>query len=52
MDLHDATEIAFKKGYKKAVREVLEDIDKNFILIPIYDTNFKDFKKKYTEGKR
>lgn len=28
MNEHDATEIAFKNGYKKAAKEIFEDIEK------------------------
>lgn len=36
----------------EVAREIFEEIDKNFILIPIYDIDFKELKKKYAEGQK
>lgn len=33
----------------EVAREIFKEIDKNFILIPIYDIEFKELKKKYTD---
>ena len=33
----------------EVAREIFAEIDKNFILIPIYDIEFKELKRKYTE---
>ena len=60
MKEHDATEIAFKNGYKKAVEDVFEDIEKcmehDYIsTIGVYkgslELRIAELKKKYTEGK-
>lgn len=34
----------------KLASEIFAEIDKNFILISIYDIGFEELKKKYTEG--
>jgi hypothetical protein len=54
MNEYDATEIAYKNGYKKAAEEIFAEIDKNFIIIPLYisDITFAELKKKYTEGEQ
>ena len=57
MNEYDATEIAYKNGYKKGAMDVMEDIKK--YLTPkkmgLFNYNYIDFifdeiKKKYTEG--
>lgn len=59
MKEHDATEIAFKNGYKKAAREIFEEIEKcmahDYIsTIGVYngalELRIVKLKKKYTEG--
>jgi hypothetical protein len=58
MNEHDATEIAFKNGYEKAVREIFEEIEE--ILFDYestiqkeyrnaFNSRFAELKKKYTE---
>lgn len=60
MDIPTATEIAFKNGYKKAVRDIFEEIDRiraleiclyKRELEGIYDFNneYAELKKKYME---
>lgn len=58
MNEHDATEIAFKNGYKKAVREIFEEIHKSVIHRILHDEDYSldsftkdldELKKKYTE---
>ena len=43
MNEHDATEIAFKNGYEKAVREIFEEVEK-IILENTYPYFTKDGK--------
>ena len=54
MNEHDSTELAFKNGYKKAVSEILEEIEKHrdnihgvVLLLP---EELAELKKKYTKG--
>lgn len=54
MNEHDATEIAFKNGYKKAVREIFEEIDKILEVDKFGEAKFDirelyELKKQYTE---
>ena len=60
MNEHDATETAFKNGYKKAAREIFEEMEKYFVTGTTMDrrvihyigvATFAELKKKYTEGK-
>lgn len=59
MNEHDATELAFKNGYKKAATEIFEDIESNMIDIKMEFVLFKaigskklaKLKTKYTEDK-
>lgn len=56
MNEHDATEIAYKNGYKKAAEEIFAEIEKHKTIpfgakcevIPFYV--IAELKKKYTEG--
>ena len=57
MNEHDATEIAFKNGYEKAVREIFEEIEKCRVISSygvcgflIYDVHA--LKKKYMEDRK
>ena len=58
MDTYDATEIAYKRGYQQAVKDILEEIEKQKIdittefstLYAIGSKAFMKIKKKYTEG--
>lgn len=60
MDRHDATEIAFKNGYKKAAREIFEEIEKYMVVFGDRNLSsffrgisykaFAELKKKYTEN--
>ena len=60
MNKYDATEIAFKNGYKKAVEEIFEEIEKildkkfsiNHGVVLISKEDFAELKKKYTENKQ
>ena len=51
MKEHDATEIAFKNGYKKAAEEIFEELER----LHLHITNefdlrrYNELKKKYTE---
>lgn len=55
MKEHDATELAFKNGYAKAVEDIFKDLENLFgvateatALAEIFETpNYKRFKKKY-----
>jgi hypothetical protein len=57
MNEYDATEIAFKNGYKKAVRDIFEDIEKScgtFLVFGIHGYAIHDIaelKRKYAEKK-
>lgn len=55
MNEHDATELAFKNGYKKAVTEVFEELEEyTDIIYGDIEMSRYDFcllKKKYTEDK-
>ena len=60
MNERDATEIAFKNGYAKAVREIFEEIEKHLVTGTTYYghcihsigvTTFAELKKKYMEDK-
>lgn len=53
MNEHDATEIAFKNGYKQAVRDIFEEIERETKNHGITYTQRKiaELKKKYTEEK-
>ena len=52
---HDATEIAYKNGYKKGVMDVFAEIEKHAIpttsktMLIISQFTFAELKKKYTE---
>ena len=54
MNEPDATEIAYKNGYKKGAMDVFEEIEK----LHLHVTNefdlrrYAELKKKYTEGER
>jgi hypothetical protein len=39
MNEHDATELAFKNGYKKGARDVLDEVEKNILSIKVDSTN-------------
>lgn len=41
---------AIVQAKQELASEIFAEIDKNFILISIYDIGFKELKKKYTEG--
>ena len=55
MNIHDATEVAYKNGYANgkadAVKEIFAEIDNNFIIMSLHDKyeTFSELKKKYTE---
>ena len=59
MKEYDATEIAFKNGYEKAVREIFEEIEKALFhletpigkYLAINRGRLTNLKKKYTEDK-
>lgn len=57
MNEHDATEQAFKNGYKKAAEEIFAEIDRFCMENKIEDATdeqiyswYKNLKKKYKEG--
>lgn len=62
MNIHDATEIAYKNGYEKgksdSVREIFGDIERlmlpraldNRKVLVIDEADFEHLKKKYTES--
>lgn len=54
MKEHDATEIAFKNGYKKAASDIFEEIEKIATSEGAYDyvsiQEVAELKKKYTGG--
>ena len=61
MNEYDATEVAFKNGYKKAAEEIFEEIEKRMLDGEIggkYPTHlispdtYAELKKKYTEGRQ
>lgn len=52
MAVKDIAKRLEEDGYCKqseVAGEIFEEIDKNFILIPIYDIEFKELKKKYVK---
>ena len=55
MNIHDATEQAYKNGYKKAAEEIFEEIE-SLKTIGLYGfqlyhkRDIAELKKKYTEG--
>lgn len=60
MNIHDATEEAYKKGYKDAVEEIFEEINKNYAdflfdgyrnLVVLTEKDWEELKKKYMEEK-
>lgn len=56
MNEHNATEIAYKNGYKRGALDVLEEIEQT-MMNPIWSQNskelyFYELKRKYEEGPR
>lgn len=57
MNIHDATEIAYKNGYNQAVRDIFEEIEQVLGLFLIDNhcaivslVELAELKKKYSEG--